>query len=126
MIDAQASSLPVRDPAARDIRGLVVGVVEDLHVKAIARPVDGAHRIDDTLSDVSLVVDRDLDAHDGLLVGDESAPERRWRPDRPERQVEEVGAKDEKDDARHGENDRADETDQLASNRVYGSIVDRT
>ena len=87
VIHVQPFSLPARDPFARDMCGLVVGVVEDLHVQAIARPVDGAHRVDDAFGHVALVVDRDLDAHDGLLVGDESAPRWRRQPDRPERQV---------------------------------------
>ena len=66
VIHVQPFSLPARDPLARDMCRLVVGVVEDLHFEAIAGPLDGADGIDHALRDVALVIDRKLHTDGGL------------------------------------------------------------
>src|SRR5437879_12180379 len=57
---------PVRQAPSNDLRRLVVRVVEDLHLEAVARPFDGGDRIDDALGDITLVVDGELHAYGGF------------------------------------------------------------
>ena len=73
MLHVHALPLPVNDPLARDLHRLVIRIVKDLNVQAFARPVDGANGIDHAFGDVSLVVDRDLDADVRFVVGSEPA-----------------------------------------------------
>src|SRR5712691_11501035 len=56
------SCAPVRRPPAYDRRRLVVRIVEDLHLDAVARPFHLADGVDHALGYVALVVDRDLHA----------------------------------------------------------------
>ncbi len=63
---ADAFAPPVRRAPAHDGEGLVVRIVEQLDLQPLARPLDRAHGIDDPLSDVPLVVDRDLHTDVGL------------------------------------------------------------
>src|SRR5260370_2368651 len=61
--DAALFAPPVRGPPGDDLRRLVVRVVEDLDLEAVARPVHRAHRVDHALGAVALVVDANLHAH---------------------------------------------------------------
>ena len=52
----------------RDLPRLVGRVVEHLDFEQLARVVDLAHRVDQPIDDVHLVVERELDGDDGQLV----------------------------------------------------------
>src|SRR6266446_7844940 len=60
--DVDPSCSPVRRAPAYDRRRLVVRIVEDLHLDAVARPFHLADGVDHALGYVALVVDRHLHA----------------------------------------------------------------
>src|SRR2546430_7138681 len=92
---ADGLAAPLRDAAGENADRLVVGVIEHLDLKPIARPVDCADRVDDTLDDVALVVDGDLDADAWLAGSDQTRSRGTMQPERANRQGEDVEAGDE-------------------------------
>ena len=112
---------PVRHAPGDDLRRLVVRVVEDLHLEAVARPFDGADRIDYAFRDITLVVDGELHAYGGFC----SSPlMMRW-PEGPvglsqclHCEIQKVEPEDEEKDARHHQDGGRDQTYQFVSNRV--------
>ncbi len=127
--DVDPFTPPVRRPAAGDVRGLVVRVVQHLHLEAIARPFHPAHRIDHALGNVALVVDRDLHAHGSLGAGGDRRPRRSSNSRRAPAQVQQVDAKAQEGEAcrgEHADRDPGDHVEPPSSNKVYGRMVART
>ena len=126
MGDADTAAPPRGGPAANDSHSLVIGIVEDLDLEPVARPVHRAHGVDDALGDITLVVDRDLDAYARL----NSSP-RQWGGGSKCRrgmsrleaeglhgQVEKVGAEDEEQNAGRRQHGGGERRDQVTSNNV--------
>ena len=114
-------SPPVRCPAADDETGLVIRVVEQLHLEAVTRPLHRAHRVDDALGDVALVVDGDLHADSwffaGLNVRRNRGADARGAPG----EVEKIQSEAEQSEARrreHPDRDRGDHVGWVSSNNV--------
>ena len=123
---ADTLAAPLRDTTGENADRLVVGVIEHLDLKPIARPVDCADRVDDTLDDVALVVDGDLDADAWLAGTDQTRGRGVTQPERAHRQVKEVEAEGQQAQARRRQDRDRGRGDQRESKRAYGRIVERT
>ena len=104
----EAAPSPPREPRVDDLSGLVVGVVEHLHLESIGGPFDGTDRVDHALRDVPLVVNRDLHADQRLR-----APRRGIMLDgtqarRAPRQVQQVHAERQQQHTRRCQHDDQD------------------
>ena len=102
--DAQAAPPPGGHPGGDDGDGLVVGVVENLDLQPLARPVQRRSGVDHPLGDVALVVDRQLDGDEGEARAHGIRFGRGRQPGGAQAQVDEVGA--------IGEEEAAGEPDQ--------------
>jgi len=96
----------VGDPAGNDGDRLVVGIVEDLHLDPVGRPIEPCCRVDHTLRHVALVVDRQLYRDQGLVTPDRLGGRPLGEPRRADAEVDEVGAVGEQETA--GDRDQDD------------------
>src|SRR6266516_2665296 len=124
--DLDPVPLPVRDAPGENLDRLVVGVVENLDLEAVARPVDGADGVEDPLRDVPLVVDGQLNADAWLVGGQDRQRGSRLQTKRAQSQVQEIQAKGEQEHAGHRQHRDGDDADHDLSKSVYGRIVERT
>jgi len=70
--DLNSLPAPVRQTPGEDLHGVVVRVVEHLHLESVTRPVDRARGVEDSFRDVTLVVDRQLQAYAWFVSGNET------------------------------------------------------
>ena len=92
-----------------DFGGVVVGVVNDLNLKAVARPVEARHGINDATGHVTLVVDRDLHADRFLFPLDHHSRFGRLEPGRQPGEPKQVESKTKQHNAGHREDGERDQ-----------------
>src|SRR5260370_9135372 len=108
MDDVDPSGAPLRRTAADDQRRLVVRVVEDLHLDAVAWPFHLADGVDHALGYVALVVDRDLHADVWFMAEWHRAGWRLTDASGAPRQVEKVHPEAQEANAQRGEDAKRD------------------
>jgi len=116
-----APPAPRGDPPRRDLRRLVLRVVQDLHLEPVGRIVDPAGGVDGARHDVGLVVDRDLDGDVGRVAGRDASRRTGARPLRsaasgPQAQPQEPQAV-EAERGQHGQEEQVDAPDRKSSQR---------